>query len=138
MIFGAIFRSLFPRRVKYHKFNYKGLSKIERVKHLEKRRQFKGYKKRWLYFRCKEENLLDVYNQLYCSAPKELDKRNILVDNRLCFSFGKYRDKPIEDIWNSDKSYIQWLAKQDWIFDYDDESDMIMDLVHPDRWDPSS
>ncbi|WP_298535882.1 hypothetical protein [uncultured Algibacter sp.] len=62
-ILWGVFRSVFPRKT--YRNNYRTLSDMEKVTYLERRRQFKGYKKGWLYFRCKEEGLLKAYKQMF-------------------------------------------------------------------------
>lgn len=117
MTFGLLFRS------KTNPHSYRSLSDIDKVKYLEKRRQFKGYKKKWLYHRCREEGLLDTYDKLFKTDFVEEDPRTK-------FRFGKYRGEFVEDIWESDREYINWLAQQKWLAEYLDESDMIHELLH--------
>lgn len=117
MTFGLLFRH------KTNRNSFKALSDIDKVKYLEKRRQYKGYKKKWLYHRCKEEGLLNAYNKLF---PPEL----VEEDSGTKFRFGKYKGKFIEDIWESDKNYIKWLSRQEWLAEYLDENDMIHELLH--------
>ncbi|WP_149275625.1 exodeoxyribonuclease X C-terminal domain-containing protein [Pareuzebyella sediminis] len=115
--FGWLFRSGTNRN------SYKSLSDKDKVKYLEKRRQFKGYKKQWLYYRCREEGLLDAYHKLF--------KRETACKFEAAkFSFGKYKGEFIETIWESDKGYIKWLSQQKWLAQYLDESDMIHELLH--------
>lgn len=117
MAFGWLFRSGNNRN------SYKSLSDMDKVKFLEKRRQLKGYKKQWLYYRCREEGLLDAYHKLFkieTASKFEATK----------FSFGKYKGEFIEAIWESDTSYIKWLSQQRWLAQYLDESDMIHELLH--------
>ena len=78
---GIIFGGLF--KTKNKRSSYKALSDVEKVKHLEKRRQYKGYKKQWLYYRCREEGLLDTYHKLFKTEIIEQDLG-------IKFSFGKY------------------------------------------------
>ena len=120
-ILGMTFGLLFPRKTKRN--SYKALSDVDKVKYLEKRRQCKGYKKQWLYYRCREEGLLEAYNELF---KTELEKQ----DSGTKFSFGKYRGEFVEDIWESDKEYVNWLSQQDWLAQYLDESDIIHELLH--------
>jgi uncharacterized protein (DUF3820 family) len=110
-------------RSKTNRHSYKVLSDIDKVKYLEKRRQYKAYDKGWLYHRCREKDLLEAYLKLFRADTKK-------HDTGTKFSFGKYRGELIEEIWESDKNYIQWLSKQDWIAEYSDESDMIHELLH--------
>jgi|SRR6056297_180078 len=110
-------------RPKTNQHSYKTLSTIEKVKYLEKRRQFKGYKKKWLYYRCREEGLLDAYHKLF---ETERPEREVATK----FSFGKYKGEFVEAIWESDKTYIKWLSQQKWLAQYLDESDMIHELLH--------
>lgn len=117
MIFGWLFKPETKRQT------YKALSDDEKVKYLEKRRQYKGYKKKWLYHRCKEEGLLNAYNKLFQSEIIE-------EDSGTKFSFGKYRGEFVEDIWESDREYINWLSQQEWLAEYLDENDMIHELLH--------
>ena len=117
MVFGWLFRSGTNRN------SYKSLSDKDKVKHLEKRRQLKGYKKTWLYYRCREEGLLDAYHKLFktkIASKFEATK----------FSFGKYKGEFIEAIWESDKGYIKWLSQQKWLAQYLNENDMIHELLH--------
>ena len=116
MAFGWLFRSGTNRN------SYKSLSDMDKVKHLEKRRQFKGYKKQWLYYRCREEGLLDAYHKLYKLKPVE-------KTHATKFSFGKYKGEIIEVIWESDKAYIRWLSQQKWLAQYLDENDLIHELL---------
>jgi len=102
--------------------SYKSLSDKDKVKYLEKRRQYKGHKKQWLYYRCREEGLLDAYHKLFkteTACKFEATK----------FSFGKYQGEFIEAIWESDKGYIKWLSQQKWLAQYLYESDMIHELL---------
>mgnify|MGYP001450764768 CR=1 FL=1 len=92
------------------------------LKYLEKRRQYKGYKKQWLYYRCREEGLLETYYKLF---DTEVEGQ----DSGTKFSFGKYRGEYVEAIWESDKEYINWLSQQEWLAQYLDESDMIHELL---------
>jgi len=118
---GMAFGLLFQRKTKRN--SYKALSDMDKVKYLEKRRQYKGYKKQWLYYRCREEGLLDTYHKLF---KTEVEGQ----DSGTRFSFGKYRGEYVEDIWESDKEYINWLSQQEWLAQYLDESDMIHELLH--------
>ncbi|MDY7396782.1 hypothetical protein UMM65_16155 [Aureibaculum sp. 2210JD6-5] len=118
---GMTFGLLFPRKAKRH--SYKDLSDVEKVKYLEKRRQYKGYKKQWLYYRCREEGLMEAYHKLFKTEVKEQDYGTK-------FSFGKYRGEFVEDIWESDREYINWLSQQEWLAEYLDENDMIHELLH--------
>lgn len=120
-ILGMTFGLLFPRKTKRN--SYKALSDVDKVKYLEKRRQYKGYKKQWLYYRCREEGLLETYHKLFKTEIIEQDLGTK-------FSFGKYKDKFIEDVWESDREYINWLSQQEWLAEYLDESDMIHELLH--------
>ncbi|TGV03350.1 exodeoxyribonuclease X C-terminal domain-containing protein [Flavivirga rizhaonensis] len=117
MTFGWLFRPKTKRN------SYLGLSDIDKVKYLEKRRQYKGYKKQWLYYRCREEGLLDAYRKLF---KNELDQQ----DSGTKFSFGKYKGQFVEDVWESDREYINWLSRQEWLAEYLDENDMIHELLH--------
>ncbi len=136
MIFGAMLHSLFPRWVKYYRSNLNNLSKIDRVEHLEKRRQYKGYKKQWLYYRCKEEDLLDEYYKLFPDG-QSIDQVNKATSygKFMRFSFGKYSGETIDTIWKKDRQYIEWLSNQDWLSEYQEESEYIMDLIDPNRFD---
>ena len=58
MVFGALFRTSAKKRYYSSNRSPQNLSDIDRVKYLERRRQQKGYKEKWLYYRCKEEHLL--------------------------------------------------------------------------------
>lgn len=118
---GIIFGGLFKTKAK--RISYKALSDVDKVKYLEKRRQYKGYKKQWLYYRCREEGLLETYHKLFKTEiiEQELGTK---------FSFGKYQGKFVEDIWESDREYINWLSQQEWLAQYLDESDMIHELLH--------
>jgi hypothetical protein len=112
---GAMFRSLFPRKT--YRNNYRALSDIDKVKYLEKRRQYKGYKKKWLYYRRREEGLLEMYNKLFKPELKKLEKGNYEgegVDGTK-FSFGKCNSKFVEDIWESARGYLEWLSNQEWM-----------------------
>jgi uncharacterized protein (DUF3820 family) len=120
-ILGAMFGSLFSRKRYQNKYN--GLSSIDRVRILEKRRKQRGYRKGWLYHRCEEEGLLDAYRQLF--GPDRL------IDNDATkFRFGKYKGKYVEDVWESDREYIDWLSNQGWLSQYEEENEMISDLLH--------
>ncbi len=120
-IIGMTFVWLFKPKAKRNSF--KAFSDIDKVKYLEKRRQYKGYKKKWLYYRCREEGLLETYHKLF--------KTEVVVQvSRTKFSFGKYRGEFVEDIWESDRKYIHWLSQQGWLAKYLDESDMIHELLH--------
>ena len=118
---GMTFGWLFKPKTKRNSF--KVLSDVEKVKYLEKRRQYKGYKKQWLYYRCREEGLLETYYKLF---DTEVEGQ----DSGTKFSFGKYRGEYVEAIWEFDKEYVNWLSQQDWLAQYLDESDMIHELLH--------
>lgn len=118
-ILGMTFGALFPR--KKYQSNYKALSKIDKVKYLERRRQYKGYKKKWLYYRCKEEGLLQEYNKLYKSDIKLLEDKREIIDNTIKFSFGKYKGRPVEEIWKLDIGYIDWVRDNVDLSEYPDE-----------------
>ena len=120
-ILGMTFGALFLRKT--YRNSFKALSDIDKVKYLEKRRQYKGYKKKWLYHRCKEEGLLNTYNKLF--QPELVEE-----DSGTKFRFGKYRGEFVEDIWETDREYIKWLSRQDWLAKYLDENDMIHELLH--------
>tara|TARA_R110002049_G_scaffold107996_1_gene255957 strand:- start:2492 stop:2923 length:432 start_codon:yes stop_codon:yes gene_type:complete len=120
-ILGIAIGWFFKPKTKRH--SYKTLSDVEKVKYLEKRRQYKGYKKQWLYFRCREEGLLETYHKLF---KTEVDEQ----DSGIKFSFGKYQGEFVEDIWESDREYINWLSRQKWLAQYLDESDIIHELLH--------
>ena len=114
--FGWLFRGRTNRNL------YKTLSDTDKVKYLEKRRQLKGYKKQWLYYRCREEGLLDAYHKLFKTVTaSELEATK--------FSFGKYKGEFVESIWESDKAYIKWLSQQKWLAQYLDENNMIHELL---------
>lgn len=113
---GVILRSVFPRKT--YRNNFASLPNINKVKYLEKRRQYKGYRKEWLYYRCKEEGLLKEYNQLFKPNAEKLLKTSYQSDNRVKFSFGKYRGKPIEEVWDSDRNYVKWVQRQEWLDEY--------------------
>lgn len=117
MTFGWLFRPKTKRN------SYKALSDVEKVKYLEKRRQYKGYKKQWLYYRCREEDLLETYRKLF---KTEVEGQDLGTK----FSFGKYRGEFVEDIWESDREYINWLSQQEWLVEYLDENDIIHELLH--------
>jgi uncharacterized protein (DUF3820 family) len=110
-------------RPKNKRNSYKALSDVDKVKYLEKRRQYKGYKKQWLYYRCREKDLLETYHKLFKTDGKG-------QDSGTKFSFGKYRGGFVEDVWESDREYINWLSQQEWLAEYLDESDMIHELLH--------
>ena len=120
-VLGMTFGWLFSHKTNQH--SYRALSDIDKVKYLEKRRQLKGYNKGWLYHRCKEEGLLETYNELFKTEP-------IHQEEGTKFSFGKYRGKFVEKIWETDKNYIIWLSEQGWMAEYIDENDMIHELLH--------
>tara|TARA_R110002074_G_scaffold104070_1_gene224670 strand:+ start:8150 stop:8575 length:426 start_codon:yes stop_codon:yes gene_type:complete len=120
-IIGMTFGWLFSPKTNQH--SYRALSDIDKVKYLEKRRQYKGYKKQWLYYRCREEGLLETYYKLF---KTEFEKQ----DTGTRFSFGKYQGRFVEEVWKSDKKYIKWLSSQDWLDEYLNENDMIHELLH--------
>lgn len=125
-ILGAIFRSMFPRKT--YKNSYRALSNMDKVKYLEKRRQYKGYHKGWLYYRCKDEGLLKEYNQLVKPNADTLLEKNYQRDTRTKFSFGKYRGKPIEEVWEGDKDYVKWVQRQEWLDEYPEIENVIEHL----------
>jgi|SRR6056297_1416093 len=119
-ILGITFGWLFG--AKPNRYSYKTFSNLDKVKYLEKRREFKGYNEQWLYYRCREEGLLDAYHKLFKTETAykfEATK----------FSFGKYKGEFIEAIWESDNAYIRWLSQQKWLAQYLYESDMIHELL---------
>lgn len=99
------------------------------MKFLEKRRQLKGYRKQWLYYRCKEEGLLKEYNQLFKKDVDKLLSKSYKKDVRVKFSFGKYRGKPVEDVWYADRDYAKWVSRQEWINDYP-EIEYTLETLH--------
>ncbi len=107
MVFGSLFRNNTRRKYYIPNRNYKNLSKTEQVKLLERVRQKKGYKKHWLYFRCKEESLLREYYKLFPDrhSIKQMNEDSGYTEF-IRFSFGKYHDEPIDTIWAKDKQYI--------------------------------
>ncbi|WP_282161070.1 hypothetical protein [Ulvibacterium marinum] len=133
MVFGALFRSNTKKRCYDSNRSPKNLSIIDRVKYLEQRGQRKGYKEKWLYHRCKEENLLNEYFLLYPQATNPSNKNKTTKIDTVLFSFGKYRGESIEEVWKKDKQYIEWLSNQDWILDYEIESFTILRLIESDR-----
>ena len=76
-----------------------------------------------MYYRCREEGLLEAHRKLF---ETKIDKQ----DSGTKFSFGKYRGEFVEDIWESDREYINWLSSQDWLAEYLDENDMIHELLY--------
>ena len=120
-IIGMTFGWLFKPKTKRN--SYKALSDVEKVKYLEKRRQYKGYKQQWLYYRCREEGFLETYHKLFKTEVEGQDAGTK-------FSFGKYQGEFVEDIFESDREYINWLSRQKWLAQYLDESDMIHELLH--------
>ncbi len=129
MILEIIFQLLFPKKV-YYKKNFKNLSSKDRVKQLEKRRQIKGYRKEWLYYRCKEEDLLKEYNSLYKSNTSKIKNKKFKNDSRIKFSFGKYRGKPIKEVWENDNHYARWVLNQEWLDDYPEIQYELENLHH--------
>lgn len=106
---------------------------MEMVKILERRRQKRGYKKHWLYYRCKEEGLLVEYYKLF---PNRHSVKHMNQDfgysEFLRFSFGKYQGKAIDEIWEKDRQYIEWLAEQD-LSPYPEIGEYIRELVYPEE-----
>jgi len=100
MVIGSLFRSNTKKHYYGSNQNYKSLSKIDRVKLLERRRQQKGYKEKWLYYRCKEEHLLTAYYELFPNRQsiKQVNQ-NTSDASHLRFSFGKYQGETIDAIW---------------------------------------
>ena len=84
---------------------HKVLSNRDKVIFLEQKRVSRGYKKAWLYHRCKEQGLLEEYNRLF--KTEELQEKEPPLVTR--FGFGKYKGEPVEEIWNRDRAYINWL-----------------------------
>ena len=75
-----------------------------KVKYLEKRREYKGYKTQWLHYRCRKEGLLDAYHKLFkTETAYKIEATK--------FSFGKYKGKFVEAFWESDKAYIKLLSQ---------------------------
>lgn len=124
---GWLFRSSSSNKKSRRNFN--SFSNIEKVKFLEKRRQLKGYRKQWLYYRCKEEGLLKEYNQLFKKDVDKLLSKSYKKDVRVKFSFGKYRGKPVEDVWYADRDYAKWVSRQEWINDYP-EIEYTLETLH--------
>lgn len=121
---GFLFYSL--RGSKKRRYNFTSLSNIDKVKYLEKRRQLKGYKQKWLYYRCRDEKILDAYYKLF---PHE----KVITTNRyddIEFTFGKYKGKLVEYIWNSDKNYIEWLRDNVDLSRYPNEEYAIEQLLN--------
>ena len=124
---GGIFRSLFPRKA--HRSNYSALSNVDKVKLLEKRRQYKGYRKEWLFYRCKEEGLLKEYNQLFTPEVRKLDEKSHNGNPIVKFSFGKYKGEPVNDVWNYDRGYIKWAYENADLSQYPYEESAIGRLI---------
>lgn len=124
---GWLFRSSSSNKKSRRNFN--SFSNIEKIKFLEKRRQLKGYRKQWLYYRCKEEGLLKEYNQLFKKDVDKLLSKSYKKDVRVKFSFGKYRGKPVEDVWYADRDYAKWVSRQEWINDYP-EIEYTLEALH--------
>lgn len=115
----------FSNRIKY-RHNFASLSDTDKVNHLEKRRQLKGYKPKWLYYRCRDENILDAYYKLF---PQE----KIVTTNKykdIEFTFGKYKGKLVEYIWNKDKNYIDWIRNNIDLSNYPNEEFAIEQLFN--------
>lgn len=130
-ILGAMFRSLFSRRT--YRNNFRALSNMDKVKYLERIRQYKGYKKRWLYFRCKEKGLLKEYNHLFkINETEQQETKTMIYKNGVEFSFGKYKGKAIKEVWKYDKSYIKWVYQNVNFDDYPFEEMVIEKLVNAD------
>ncbi len=133
MVVGSLFRTKNQKKYYANKRSFKNLSKVDRVKLLEQRRQKKRYEKKWLYHKCKEENLLNEYFLLYPQTTDASYKNKSTEIKTVLFSFGKYRGESIEQVWKKDKQYIEWLSNQDWILDYEIESFTILRLVESDK-----
>lgn len=118
-IIGLTFGALFPR--KKYRNSYRTLSNMDKVKYLEKRRQLKGYRKKWLYHRCKEEGLLKEYNKLYNHNIESQKIESKTSDNIIRFTFGKYKGRPVEEILKLDKGYIDWVRENVDLSEYPDE-----------------
>ncbi len=116
LILGALFWKG-SRRGSYRN-RTKGLSKKDRVLQLEERRKNRGYKKAWLYHRCKEAGLLEAYNEIFGSHSKSIDNPNPTV---IRFSFGKYKGQPVEEVWKKDKGYINWMLDNMVLDNYEEE-----------------
>ena len=66
---------------------------------------------------------MDAYQKLFgFYSPSETDATK--------FRFGKYKGQYVEDIWENDREYINWLSDQEWLAEYMDENDMIHELLH--------
>jgi len=114
---------------KKRSYNYQSLSKREKVLALEKRRQQKGYKKQWLYYRCKEEGLLNEYNKLFKPNVDKMINKDFSNDNRVKLPFGKYKGKPVDEIWKSDRAYLKYIINQGWLDDYRDVETYVEELL---------
>ncbi len=70
----------------------------------------------------------------YYSKPKSNWKRKSLNQVKdegiIRFSFGKYFGKPVEEIWHSDKGYIDWLRENVDLTRYPNEELMIEELLN--------
>ena len=75
---------------------YAGLSNEDKVKLIERRRQEKGYRPQWLYYRCKEEGLLKEYNELF--KPNIEYRNNGSEWKGVTFTFGKYKGRLVSEI----------------------------------------
>lgn len=122
-----MFRSLRTESFrKSHSNNFAKLSNVDKVKILEQRRQAKGYRSQWLYYRCREEGLLNEYNALFKQNVESRSNGNEWKG--VVFSFGKYKGQLVKNVWKKDKEYINWLDKQDWLCDYPDEGQEIFEI----------
>jgi len=136
MVFGALFRSSTKKRYYSSNRSPQNLSDIDRVKYLERRRQQKGYKEKWLYYRCKEEHLLTAYYELFPNRQsiKQVNE-NTSDGSHLRFTFGKYQGETIDAIWEKDRQYIEWLSNQDWLSEYYIESEYIKSMTDPNYYE---
>jgi len=136
MVFGALFSTKTKKRYYGSNRSPKNLSSIDRVKYLERRRQQKGYKEKWLYYRCKEEHLLTAYYELFPNRQsiKQVNQ-NTSNASHLRFSFGKYHGETIDAIWEKDQQYIEWLSNQDWLSEYYEISEYIQSLTDPNYYE---
>ncbi len=120
-IFGAIIGNALRPSYSFHQKSYVNLSNMDKVKQLETWRIKNGHRKGWLYYKCKEQDLLNEYYQLYPKQTNVIKNTTIADIDNTMFSFGKYRGILVKDVWNSDKHYIQWLFNNVNLDDYPNE-----------------
>lgn len=63
------------------------------------------------------ENNMSTLHELTCSNMVDLAGRFVLKDGIEVFNFGKFKDKPVLEVLNSEPNYYDWMMKGDFPLD---------------------